>query len=544
MLPEIEPQQAMAAPNFQPVPAEAVTAELERILASPEFQGSAPIRNILRFVVEQTLAGGAREIKGYTIAIQVLGRQAEFDGGKDPIVRILAGRLRRALEHYYLTRGAGDPVKINIPKGTYVPTFQNNHSAGPEAEASLAKLAQALPAGPTVAVLPLLNLTADSAQEYFADGLAEELTNELARYQELRVIAFQSSRRRWQGRVLDHREVSRDLGVRFLVEGSVRRDDRKIKIAVQLIDALSGVQLWGEQYCRALQADSIISVQEEIAKKVVAQIGSEYGIIFRTLSQEARQKPPESLKTYEALLRYYQYVTVLTPQAFAATLRVLEHAVSREPECGLAWAMLANLHFHNYSLQIAHLPRNLAKARQCAQKGIALEPRNQFGRTTLAYLHFLNNDREPFLLEAQKAVVLNPHAPGLVGFLGWLLALYGEWERGLAILKTGIALNPHYPGWFHMAPFFNFYRQGRYGEALEEARQFQMPLLFWDPLLRAAALGRLGKSTEAAQALTELLALKPDFSHQARFLIGCFAKFDDLIDALLVGLQQAGLALP
>jgi adenylate cyclase len=104
-------------------------------------------------------------------------------------------------------------------------------------------------------------------------------------------------------------------------------------------------------------------------------------------------------------------------------------------------------------------------------------------------------------------------------------------------------LNPHYPGWFRMAPYFYYYRRGRYLEALHEARQFQMPQFFWDPLLRAAVLGQLGRAREAAQAVAELVRLKQDFSANGPFLIGCYVKFKDLADALLEGLRLAGLKI-
>jgi adenylate cyclase len=183
----------------------------------------------------------------------------------------------------------------------------------------------------------------------------------------------------------------------------------------------------------------------------------------------------------------------------------------------------------------------LQQALVAAQKGAALEPENLITRAALAQVHFFRNDRELFLSEAETAIALNPNAPAPIGFLGWLLALYGEWERGLAILEKGKALNPNYPGWFHMAPCFYYFRQKSSHKAHQEAQQLQMPHLFWDPLLRAAALGHLGKKAEAAQALAELFTLKPDFPQQAHFLIGCYAKFDYLTDALLSGLRLAGL---
>ena len=284
-------------------------------------------------------------------------------------------------------------------------------------------------------------------------------------------------------------------------------------------------------------------MQEEIAQKVAAKIGSEYGIIPRNLSQESRKKPPASLGTYEAFLHFYHHVNVLTTETFEETLHVLEQAVTREPECGLAWSQLAHLYCMNYTLQFSPFKTPLEKALVFAKKGVSLDSQNQQVRATMAYLHFRYNERDLFLVEAEKAIALNPNSPLLIGYLGWLLALYGEWARGLAILGKGMALNPHYPGWFCMAPYFYFYHHGRYLEALQEAQQFQMPQFFWDPLLRAAVLGQLGRKREAAQAVAELLQLKPDFSTNGPFLIGCYVKFRDLTDALFDGLRLAGLKI-
>ena len=501
--------------------------------------------DFLRFVVEKTLSGCAQEIKGYTVATEVFGRKADFDAGKDTIVRIQGGRLRRALERYYLTIGGQDPIRIDIPKGAYVPTFHLVARAETGVDASTVAQDEAVlspPPGPSVAVLPLLNLTGDRKQEFFADGLAEEITNELARYQDLRVIAFQSTLR-WRGAKFDAREVGRDLHIRFFLEGSIRKEATLIKITVRLVDTVNGMQVWGDQYQRQLKPDKLIALQEEIAQNVAGKIGSEYGIIPWNLSKESRKKPPASLDTYEAFLRFYHHVTDLTPETFEEALRVLEQAVTREPKCGLAWSLLALLYFMNHNLQFSPLKTPVEKALVFAKKGASLDSQNQQVRATMAFVYFFLNERDSFLLEVERTMALNPKSPFLTGYMGWLLALYGEWDRGLVIMRKGMELNPHYPGWFRMAPYFYFYHQGMYMEALQEAQQFQMPQFFWDPLLRAAVLGQLEREREAAQAVAELLQLKPDFSTNGPFLIGCYVKFKDLADALLDGLRKAGLKI-
>lgn len=524
---------------------EDIRRHLEKILTSPLFVNSPHLRNFLRFIVEKTLAGEAAEIKGYTVATQVLGRKADFDPNLDPIVRILAGRLRRALDQYYQGPGKNDRVVIDMPKGGYMPVFRWSswqEIPGAGTSGAFRELILALPSGPSVAVMPLLNLTGDRKQEYFTEGLAEELTSELARYQDLRVIAYHSTRQ-WKGKDMDARAAGRDLGVRFLVEGSIRRDARTVKINLHVVDTHNGQRVWGEQYCRELRANSIIALQEEIARQVAARIGSVYGIIPRTLSRESRRKPPDALETYEAFLRFYHHIMIMTPETFAETLSVMEQAVQREPESGLAWSLLSFLYGQSYSLHFAPLHSPLEQALAAAQRGAVLEPQNQIARTALGHVHFFRHERGLFLSEAEAALALNPNAPATIGFLGWLMALYGEWEEGLAILEKGMKLNPHFPGWFRMAPFFYYYLQGSCEEAYQEALAFQMPLFFWDPLLRAAALGRLGREPEGAQALSELLRLKPDLSTNGPFLIGCYVKFDNLADALLDGLRQTGLPI-
>lgn len=532
------------ATDFSPSEA-GIRLYLEKILTSPQLVNSPNLRNFLRFIVEKTLAGEAAEIKGYTVATQVLGRKADFDPNLDPIVRIQAGRLRRALEQYYRVQGKSDAVVIDVPKGSYVPVFcQVSRQKGlglvlPEVRQ---EPIAAQPSGPSVAVMPLLNLTGDREQEYFSEGLAEELTSELARYQDLRVIAYQSTRR-WKGEKIDPRVAGQDLGVRFLVEGSIRKDAKTVKIDLHVVDTHNGQRVWGQQYCRELKADSLIALQEEIARQVAARLGSLYGIILQTLSRESRRKPPESLQTYEAFLQFYHHATILSPQTFAETLQVLEQAVTREPESGFAWSLLAFLYAQSYSLHLFPLDSPLEQALAAAQKGAALEPENQISRAARAHVHFFCNERELFLAEAETALALNPNVPGPIGFLGWLLALYGEWDRGLAILQKGKELNPHYPGWFHMAPFFSYYLQERYEDAYQEALAFQMPQFFWDPLLRAAALGRLGREPAGARAVSELLDLRPDFPAAGPFLISCYAKFPNLVADLLDGLRLAGLKI-
>lgn len=524
-----------------PTPA-AIKTQLALILKSNQFRGSERQKGFLKFVVAETLAGRGAQLKGYTIALAVYGRDESFDPQIDPIVRVEAGRLRRALEHYYLTDGKDDLIRIEIPKGAYVPTFQamQTSSGEPETPARRQKTRR-LSTRPSLAVLPLENMASAAEQDYFADGLTEELTAEIARYQEIQVIASQTTMR-LKGQKIDPLAVGRDLDVRFLLTGSIRRDSKTIKISIRLLDTTTARQIWGESYKRELTPENLISLQEEISQSAVGAMADLFGLITRRLSKESRKKTPAALDAYDAVLQFYHYETVLTPDTFQKALAAMQRAVEIDPDYGLAWAMLGHLHADNHALGFCTIDTPLEKALRYVQKGVTLEPENQFARDALTLVHFHRGDKTSFLRELDATLALNPNAPYIVGVAGWHLSLFGEWERGLALLEKGMQLNPYYPTWFHLAPFMFYYQIDNYEKAYSEALKFNYPALFWDPLMRATALAQMDNDQEAEKALQELLTLVPNFKSAGRQLMGNYVKVPELVDALIEGLQKAGMA--
>lgn len=266
---------------------EAVRKELKCILDSPEFKEKTMLRGFLTFVVEETLAGRAHEIKGYTVATEVFGRKKDFDPTIDPIVRIQAGRLRRMLESYYLGQGSRDQVRIEIGKGSYIPIFSRFIPQKPRLvqselsgamlpyEVSVSQDTVDIPvsskAGASVAVMPMANLSNNSDTGYMADGLTEELIIELARCPALQVNASYSAMQCGEKRA-GVRDIGLKLGVRYLLEGSLRKEGLTVKFTLRLIDTISGMHVWGEQYKRDLGSTGEIELQEEIAQSVAGGI--------------------------------------------------------------------------------------------------------------------------------------------------------------------------------------------------------------------------------------------------------------------------------
>ncbi len=518
------PSGGMEEPEPCVIPPESVREQLHRVLAHPEFHGTLQQKEFLRFVVLETLDGRQDTIKGYTVATQVFGRKADFDPKIDPIVSIQANKLRRALERYYLVAGGSDPVRIEMPKGTYVPTFHlqpvPDSQAPPPTEESEALEGE--DSWPTLLVRPFRNLTGDPDQDYLATGLATELTVELSRYQDVRV---------WRA------------GARFVIDGSVQRDTSGIKVAVHLIDGKTGKQLLGEMERARAEAPQLLALQEEFARVIAVKVAGEQGIIADALTRESRDKPPSQLSTYEAILRYYQYDRAVSLETYLRALEALEAAAEIEPECGQVWTLLARLYIDNISLEFSGLSTPLDKAVSFAEKGVLLNPASQRARICLARARMLANQIPAARAEAERALALNPHSFLFMDSLGYLFTLLGEWERGPALLKKAIRANPYCRPFVHYGLWLDWFRQQEYDQAYLETLNLRMTGNFWDPLVRAATLGQLGRTEEGEKAAAALFELKPDVPSRGRELIGHYIKFEDILERIVEGLRKVGVEL-
>jgi adenylate cyclase len=516
--------------------AEKIQLQLQRILDSPEFHATDMQRKFLEFIITETIAGRDNEIKGYTVATQVFGRREDFDQAIDPIVSIQANQLRRALERYYLVAGEGDPIRIDIPKGTYIPTFHKNV----EVESDKIALSTRIPdvsfegPWPSVLIRPFQNMTGDPEKDFLGRGLATELAVELSRFQEILVLIC--------GPGGETRRVSDDLA-RFVIDGSFRQDREGIKLTVQLADTKTNTQIWGDTHRCGMEAAQLMAFEEEVARLVAVKTAGEHGIISRTLSIESRRKPPAELKTYEAILRYYEYDRALNPESFFRAFEALEYASSIEPGCGQVWSKLGRLYGNIYSLEFPGFETALEKAVQYAQRGVRLNPENQRARAILGLVLMFSNEIPGALAEADKALALNPKSLLILDGIGYLLTLLGDWERGAAMIRKVVQANPFYDLHVHYALWVDWIRQKEYERAHLETLNFSRPSVFWEPLMKAATFGHLERFEEGKRAVKDLLKLKPNFPTRGRILIGHYIKFEEIVERVIDGLGRLGLNL-
>ena len=525
---------------------EMIRQQMHRILASPGFCESSQLCNFLRFIVEETLAGCEDGIKQYTIAVKALGRKSSFNPQTDPIVRIEARRLRRKLEQYYREHGAEDIPRIEVPVGRYVPAFRfekvesdRDRQEVPRKDRARGPSPVSLPGGPSIVILPFGTLTDDPEQLYYADGLAQALVVELTRFPDFLIIG-PLSRQKLKGQTLGPRALGRQYGAHFVLDGHLRKQANSVRLSVKLVDVVTGGTLWADTYDHRASAADLFEFEDTVINQVASILADNYGVIPRRLIPQAVEKRTDRIEAYDAVLRFYHYVTVYTAEAWRAAFEALERAVQLDPGYALALAMLADMHVLGY--QFLGLDATaLEQSQDLVRRAIILDPQCQHARFVRATISLLRQQTELFLEETELAIPLNPNNAHLIASCGSNLALSGEWARGMALVERALHLNPHIPAEYHIVPFMDYYLRGLYREALREALRFNTPGLFWDPLIRAATLGQLGHKNQATTVLKELLEMRPQFAAHGRDWMRRTVFSDASVEALVEGLHRAGL---
>jgi adenylate cyclase len=511
-----------------------ISRQLDRMLAGPDFNATPQQVSFLKYVVNQTLSGKAREIKGSTVASEVFGRGPDFGPRIDPVVSMQASILRRGLTRYYETAGKNDPIRIDIPGDTYVPVFQKRlrvqgtdtaiDGLNPDIRAKIFL--------PSVLVLPLRNLSGNPELDFWGIGLATELASELNRYPDIRVMTLST----------DIPDAAIDQGaVSFVLDGSVRSDGTCIKMILKLTDSRTGYQIWSESSRSSIEAAGLIAFQEDLARSIAVKIAGERGWIMKTLGNESKRRPPQHSTVYEAVLRYIEYDMTFTPTAFSRALAALEKAVIIDPKYGPAWSMLARLYADIYVIDIAGFKEPLEKAFKFALNGTRLAPDNQRCRAAMAYIHLFRNDMAAGLAEAERALNLGPETLFMIDGIGHLMTLMGDFERGPALIRKVMQLNPFYGNYVHFSLWVNCLRQKDYAGAYQETLRLNAPVFFWDHIVKASSFGLLGNIEDGRKAAAELLKLKPDFPARGRILMRHYIKFEAIFERVIKGLKAVGV---
>jgi adenylate cyclase len=520
-----------AARPADPPASQVALDELERLLASRDFDGTPRSRAFLRFIVEETLGGRQDGLTQTTLATRVFGRRQDFDPTIDPIVRIQAGRLRRSLERYYLLGGTGDPVRIELPRGGYVPVLKWATS-GESSAARGGAASRRTEEWPAVVVGPFRTGGSDWREDETALRFCERLAFELGRYGDVRV-ALRSELDDVNGRPWD--------GASFALSGHLSTDGGAGARAIaRLVDCRSGRQVWAEEFRGGLD---LRALQDETARRIAAGVASEHGVVARTLWAERRGRASLEPTSYDAILRSYQFLATRESKDFASAIDALQRVVVAEPECGLAWVQLARLYAENCVFDVSPIETSIELAVGCAHTGTYLDPAGQRARSVLAQALFVKGELAAARIEALRALELDPCSFAQLDSLGWLMTLQGDDERGLALIQQATARNPNHAPIVFQALWAHHLRRGELEASHEAALQYRDRSSFWPGLMRACSLGHLGRGAEAGVEIAELLGRRPELRLRGRALVARLIRIPELFGRVLEGLAKAGLVL-
>lgn len=415
----------------QGIPEQAVTAQLEKILASATFMNSERLSRFLRFAVQAAAQGRTAQLKEYAVALAVFDKRDSFDPRYDPIVRVEAGRLRTRLKNYYETEGQQDPLLIDLPKGSYVPRFVPHKVAEPGAPAPSYSLN-------SIAVLPFADHSPHRDQEYFCDGMTEELINALTKLRGLQVSAWTSALR-LRGKTHDMLKVSQQLKVGAVVAGSVRKAGDRLRITVQLIGTADGCYLWSEIYDRELQ--DVFLIQEEISQAIVTKLKVQ---IAGGQNKHLIRRYTENFDAYNLYLKGRYHWNRRSERSLKKGIEYFEQAIALDPQYAPAYSGLADSYslLGNYGVLPAKNVK--AKALTAALKAVEIDPTLAEAHTALGHVRATYCWDWPGAREEyQAAVSLNPaYATVHHWYAITYLAPLGMLDAALAEMEKAEELDP------------------------------------------------------------------------------------------------------
>jgi adenylate cyclase len=392
---------------------------------------------------------------------------------------------------------------------------------------------------PAIAVLPFANLTGDPDQEYFADGLAEDILTRLAMQRWLPVIARNSSFA-YRARTIDVKEVGRMLGARYVLEGSVRKAGNRVRVTSQLIDATTGHHVWAERYDRVLE--DVFAIQDELTDGIVGALGAS---ARRAEHERARRKPPGNLDGWDAAMRGWWHFQRLTSEDFAAAVPLFRRSIALDasqagPHAGIAMVRLSEAFF-----LWTEKPRDaLAEAMTCARAALAADPLESVGYAALGFVLAVAGRHDEALAMCSKGVELNPSNAMGHHVLSFTQICLGEPDAAIKAIETAIRISPNdvmLPVWLSVLAT-GYYLARNYEKAAEVAslavQRGPSYSFGWRSL--ANALGQLGRSDEAREALEQFLARTPGFSSEQAARSSLPFRDEAVFQHWLEGLRKAG----
>ena len=535
----------------------AIREQLVRILSSGPFHQSQRRQQFLEYLVNETLAGRGERLKAYNVALAVFDRPETFDPVTDPLVRIEAARLREKLREYYGTDGQGDPIHIDLPKGTYTPHIEFRQPATPDtrldrpdattpdrpldpSQGSVASHPRArttpfgvpaasiiavllvlltgfsawrwwVPSTPisekaSIAVLPFESIGTDPKWDRFADGITEDIVTDLSHSKDLFVVA-RNSTEIYKDKPADVRSVGRDLGVRYVLEGSIQPIGDQIRVTAQLIDTRTGGHVWSERYDRPV--DDLFAVQNDVTQRIAATIAGSEGAVAEAERTLLRRKPPANLTAFDTYLLAMEAKHKVTRESLIQAEGLFRKAIELDPQLARAYYGLGTVQMYLIDLGLApSVEETLSKMMAAAQKAVELDPDDGKTHLALGGAYAYQGKAEQAIAELDRAETLSPSDADLLLVIAWTIPAFGESERAVSLAEKALSLNPHYPDWYNQGLSLVFF----FGEQYDKSAKYR--LLVKEPAaldyaFLAMAYAYLGRTGDAEAAAANVKKLDP-----------------------------------
>ena len=440
---------------------------------------------------------GEVTVNGKT-ALPLNGQSAVFPPAQPVSEERQHGRRR------YGMAGLLAAVGLAIIAGTIVAVpHLSPRAPQPAVSKSSAELPPQLPDKPSIAVLPFTNLSADSEQEYFSDGITDELITDLSRLPHLFVIA-RSSSFAYKGKNEPVQQVGRQLGVNYLLEGSVRKLGGRLRIHVQLVDATGGNQVWAHRYDK--QLGDVFAIQDEIVQSVVATLGVQFTALRKGI---VIPQHTNNLEAYDYYLRGFEQLFITN--SYLQAIEMFEKAVAADPGYSDAYVELALANQIEYFWQFAGDPDTPEKSETLARKAIELDESNADAYAILAVALAFENRPAEAIATARRAIALDGNNPYALITLSGIFNMVKQPEKALEFAQRTMVLMPNHPDNIFFEVGFAYNQMGRYREALEALKQSN-PNIAWVHLGLIYSYMELGNQREAEMESHEVMRIAPNFS--------------------------------
>jgi adenylate cyclase len=396
--------------------------------------------------------------------------------------------------------------------------------------------ALSLPDIPSIAVLPFTNLSTEPEQEYFADGIADDIITTLSKIPKLFIVARDSTFT-YRGQSIDVKQVGREQGVRYVLEGSVRKTANRVRVTAQLIDATLGHHLWAERYDCIL--DDIFKVQDDITKKVTTELQ-----VRLTEGEAARvwSKGTSNIEAWEKIIRAFPLTDHHVREHNAEARRLADEAVRLDPTYATAWVTLGWTHWEDALWGWSDSRESSMKAAlSCAQRALKCDPENPEALVLLGCIYMEKKNAGKAIELGKQAVALSPNNAGNVALAAMVMIFGGEPKKGLPLVKRAMRLSPVYPQWFYLMMGIVHHIVGDHHRAIGVFRECvaKEPETTVHRIWLASALVETGQGEEAEHLAAEILEIDPDFK-TSRWLASLSAD-DHLVNRLSSNLVEAGL---